>query len=65
MGVCRDRISEGLNFSDNAARCAVIVGIPYPNTTDLKIILKKECLDNAASGKDKDVLALTGNEWYI
>ena len=30
MGVCRGRISEGLDFSDNAARCVILVGIPYP-----------------------------------
>jgi len=30
MGVCRGRISEGLDFSDNAARCVIMVGIPYP-----------------------------------
>jgi len=30
MGVCRGRISEGLDFSDNAARAVIIVGIPYP-----------------------------------
>jgi regulator of telomere elongation helicase 1 len=29
MGVCRGRISEGLNFSDDAARCVIIIGIPY------------------------------------
>ena len=27
MGVCRGRISEGLDFSDDAARCVIIVGI--------------------------------------
>lgn len=30
MGVCRGRISEGLDFSDNAARCVIVIGIPYP-----------------------------------
>lgn len=30
MAVCRGRISEGLDFSDNAARTVIIVGIPYP-----------------------------------
>jgi Rad3-related DNA helicase len=30
MGVCRGRISEGLDFSDDAARLVIIVGIPYP-----------------------------------
>ena len=30
MGVCRGRISEGLDFSDDAARMVIIIGIPYP-----------------------------------
>jgi Rad3-related DNA helicase len=45
MGVCRGRISEGLDFSDNAARCVIVVGIPYPQMTDPKVILKKDYLD--------------------
>jgi regulator of telomere elongation helicase 1 len=45
MGVCRGRISEGLDFSDNAARCVIIVGIPYPQVSDPKIILKQDYLD--------------------
>lgn len=45
MGVCRGRISEGLDFSDNAARCVIIVGIPYPQMTDPRVILKKDYLD--------------------
>lgn len=45
MGVCRGRISEGLDFSDKAARAVIIVGIPYPQMTDPKVILKKEYLD--------------------
>ena len=45
MGVCRGRISEGLDFSDNAARCVIVVGIPYPQMVDPKVILKKEYLD--------------------
>ena len=46
MGVCRGRISEGLDFSDRAARCVIIVGISYPQMTDPKVVLKKEFLDN-------------------
>ena len=45
MGVCRGRISEGLDFSDNAARCVVIVGIPYPQVGDARVVLKKDYLD--------------------
>lgn len=45
MGVCRGRISEGLDFSDNAARCCIVVGIPYPQIGDAKVVLKKDYLD--------------------
>ena len=45
LAVCRGRISEGLDFSDKAARAVIVVGIPYPQMTDPKIILKKEYLD--------------------
>lgn len=37
MGVCRGRISEGLNFSDDAARCVIIIGIPYAQLTEPKV----------------------------
>ena len=48
MGVCRGRISEGLDFSDNAARCVLLVGIPYPQMADPIVILKKEYLQKKA-----------------
>lgn len=40
MGVCRGRISEGLDFSDNAARCVIVVGIPFPQLTEPKVVFK-------------------------
>lgn len=45
MGVCRGRISEGLDFSDDAARMVIIVGIPFPQFYDAKVILKKHYLN--------------------
>ena len=45
LGVCRARMSEGIDFSDDAARMVIIVGIPYPNMTDPKIILRRNYLD--------------------
>ena len=67
MGVCRGRISEGLDFSDKAARCVIVVGIPYPQMTDPKVILKKEFLDNTRMIQAKinsKVLGLTSKDWY-
>lgn len=49
MGVCRGRISEGLDFSDNAARCVIMVGIPYPQMNDPKVVLKRDFLDKRMS----------------
>ena len=39
-GVCRGKISEGLDFSDEAARAVIVVGIPFPQVYDPKTILK-------------------------
>ncbi len=47
FAVCRGKISEGLDFSDDAARSVIIIGIPYPMTIDPKTILKKHFLDKS------------------
>ena len=68
MGVCRGRISEGLDFSDNAARCVIMVGIPYPQMVDPRVVLKKDFLDKKVSqwrsnGPDQHQ-CLSGKDWY-
>ena len=66
MGVCRGRISEGLDFSDNAARCVIIVGIPYPQVSDSRVVLKKDFLDRRCKNMDLpiEMRQLPGREWY-
>ena len=66
MGVCRGRVSEGLDFADNAARCVIIVGIPYPQMTDCKVILKKDFLNKRAKNPELpiDMKILDGKTWY-
>ncbi len=68
MGVCRGRISEGLDFSDNAARMVIIVGIPFPQMYDAKVILKRNYLDTKnkiqANRGDSLLSTLTGRDWY-
>ena len=46
MAVCRGKVSEGLDFSDDAARTVIMVGIPYPQARDPKTVLKKEYLNS-------------------
>ena len=52
MGVCRGRISEGLDFADNAARCVIVVGIPNAQMTDPKVLLKQDYLDRKCRNMD-------------
>ncbi len=60
MAVCRGKIGEGLDFSDDAARAALVVGIPFPALTDRKVNLKKEYLDQRIQQ-----LKMSGSSWYL
>ena len=77
MGVCRGKVSEGLDFADINGRAVFITGLPYPPLKDPKIILKKRYLD-FRHARDKEVQIfskfstiliiwlqyLKGDEWY-
>ncbi|CAN6455799.1 unnamed protein product [Victoria cruziana] len=64
FAVCRGKVSEGLDFADNAGRAVIITGIPYAMRSDPKVRLKREYLDSQASSQKKDAKVLTGDEWY-
>ncbi|KAL7540470.1 hypothetical protein ACHAXR_010584 [Thalassiosira sp. AJA248-18] len=52
MGVCRGKISEGIDFSDDMCRAVVVTGLPFAPYLDPKVKLKREFLDAArASSK--------------
>ena len=53
--------SEGLDFADNHARGVLVLGIPFPNTQDLKVKLKRQYNDQRSR---KTAGALTGEAWY-
>ena len=70
MGVCRGRMSEGLDFSDNAARMVIIIGIPFPQMYEPKVILKRNYLDTKISNRSKQMryqgmTFLSGQNWYM
>ena len=53
MGVCRGKISEGIDFADDQSRAVVITGIPFAPSMDPKVKLKREFLDHARATASK------------
>jgi chromosome transmission fidelity protein 1 len=43
------KMSEGINFADDMARCVCCVGLPYPDITDPELVEKMATLDAAAA----------------
>lgn len=68
LAVCRGKVSEGIDFSDEYGRAVVITGLPYPSAYDPRIILKREFADEEAkryrSKKGRKGHVLSGAEWY-
>jgi Rad3-related DNA helicase len=48
LGVCRGKISEGLDFKDNIGRAVSVVGVPYLCIEDLTNKLKQKYLGEKA-----------------
>ena len=58
FAVCNGKLSEGVDFTDSMARCSIVVGIPFSNCKDLKLIAKRDFLNiNKTDSYD-------GQEWY-
>uniref|UniRef100_A0A2C9TZF8 Helicase ATP-binding domain-containing protein n=1 Tax=Manihot esculenta TaxID=3983 RepID=A0A2C9TZF8_MANES len=70
LAVCRGKVSEGIDFSDDNARVVIlnfktlniqiVVGIPFPNIHDIQVSLKKNYNDIYKTSKK----LLSGNDWY-
>ncbi|CDW87763.1 fanconi anemia group j protein [Stylonychia lemnae] len=61
FGVCKGKLSEGIDFSDNDARCVIILGIPYSDFNDAKTVIKQEILDQKFRNKTSPI---NGQQWY-
>ena len=48
FAVCRGKLAEGIDFTDDAARAVIMAGIPYPQVFDPKVLIKKDFLDREA-----------------
>ncbi|GAB1296612.1 Fanconi anemia group J protein homolog [Apodemus speciosus] len=53
IAVCRGKVSEGLDFSDDNARAVITVGIPFPNVKDLQVELKRQYNDHHSKSRGR------------
>ena len=60
LAVCRGKISEGIDFSNQHCRAVCLIGIPFPNTQDLQLKLRRE--DHEVKSRTSDVIS--GSAWY-
>lgn len=73
LAVCRGKVSEGIDFSDEYGRAVVITGLPYPSAFDPKVVLKREIADEEARivyrseggalGQNFSKV-MSGSQWY-
>ncbi len=57
VAVARGTVSEGQNFPDRLGRAVIIIGLPYPNITDPRVVAQINYFENKRRG--------LGNEWYM
>ncbi|OQR80557.1 ATP-dependent RNA helicase [Thraustotheca clavata] len=57
FSVVGGKMSEGINFSDDLARCVVMVGLPYPNPSDLELVEQFKYMEKSGA-------KITSHEFY-
>lgn len=63
LAVFRGKMSEGISFNDENARCVICVGLPYPSFTD-RAVKAKRCYNDEQRRINKNTSLLPGEEWY-
>lgn len=78
FGVCRGKISEGIDFAHDMCRAVIITGLPFAPSFDPKVKMKREFLDqnrakqhvkastNGGFGvqEQQQSSCLSGHQWY-
>ena len=63
FAVYRGKMSEGISFNDNYARCVICIGVPFPSAFSLPIKIKMNYNDEQRKFCGRTDL-LPGREWY-
>lgn len=70
LSIIGGKMSEGINFADDLARCVIVVGLPYPDLSDPVLLEKMKSLDSIAkqqknrSNQQGGPLPLDGRSYY-
>ncbi len=68
IGVCRGKLSEGIDFcGGRASRAVIICGIPYASVNEPKIMLKKYSVEmkyHFDLNNNNHKSLLSGQDWY-
>eukprot|EP00971_Amphidinium_carterae_P233551 4634877-Amphidinium_carterae.1 len=62
LAVSGGKLSEGIDFKDDLCRLVVVVGLPYPNASDLALLEKMRYLDACRAKGEK---GLSGKDFYV
>lgn len=63
FGVCRGKLSEGVDFRDATARAVILVGIPFPHIGDV-VVHRKRMWNDRVRKMDSTSKLQSGAEWY-
>ena len=61
LSVVGGKMSEGINFSDDMARCVLVAGLPYPDITSPELQEKMRLMDDALK---KNGGGISGQQYY-
>lgn len=62
LAVSGGKLSEGIDFKDDLCRLVAVVGLPYPNASDLSLVEKMRFLD---ARRARGAPGLNGREFYM
>ena len=71
LAVCRAKMSEGIDFSNDKCRAVIIIGLPFPQKLDPKVNAKMTWVNNRfvklmKENKSENIeKIMSSNTWYI